>query len=384
MSIEGADIVGVVNLHNEGDSATASLVSAWRAIEVARIKGLDAHLAIVLDSADDQTLRTALRWQEKYGTYLMTTNAGDLGLARNAAAKSFDTKWLAFLDGDDLWGVDWLVAAHDAVLESSAGLRDVFHPQVNIIFGDHHSLLHHIDSTNPEFLWSRFCLHNAWTALSFVRRDLLLEMPYPKNDLSNGYGYEDWSWNMAVLDAGGRHRVVEDTVHFIKRTNGDSLLGQSRQALRTRYPSAIKQATRPEDESSTPTTAEVDAGTHSTAPVELSPAVFRQIRMATTIEPDVAKTLTAAGTPSSLPQNFNTHNTAPQFALEELWALRTDSATIGEICDQSRLLSPLHVDDRVKVVAEFLLTERAVGRPVGESVLITEAIGALPQLASRT
>ena len=395
-------IAAVVNLHTEGETALPSIISAWRAVEAARSHGIDAHLVLVADSPDLPTVRVVERWRAR-GAAIVSTDVGDLGAARNVAADAVDSTWLAFLDADDLWGEAWLVEAHAMATDGTAKENDVFHPAVNIIFGDHHSLLHHIDSDGPDFRWSRFHLHNAWTALSFVRRDHLLALPYPNNDLANGFGFEDWSWNMAVLDSGGRHRVVRNTCHFIKRTNSDagpdseaSLLAQSQHSLRTRYPT-VSSPERSADHS-LPTSSSagndtnVDEGTHLVAPIELPPEIFRQIRIAASIEPAVAKTLSSTGPPSSLPQNFNTHNTAGQRALEELWLLRTKvetseetaQVTIGELCDRSTLLWSLESTERAKVVAEFLLTERQLGRAAGDSTLIAEATAVYSQLASST
>ena len=377
-------ITAVVNLHEEGTSAEPSLISAWRAVQRARSAEVSATLLLVVDTPNEATREVAERWAHRDDVDTIEISEGDLGAARNAAASHSNATWLAFLDGDDLWGEEWLVAAHAAAVGVEAGAGtgtgggDVFHPQVNVIFGDHHSLLHHIDSNSPDFRWARFCLHNAWTALSFVRRQLVVDLPYPRNELALGFGFEDWSWNMAVLDQGGRHHVVPNTCHFIKRTNRGSLLSESQQALRTRYPHAPT-ARRGSDDDLTQT---VDDGTHRVAPIELSADIFEQIRLATTVEPAVADTLSAAGTPKALPQNFNTHRTAAQFALEELWRLRTVDSTVGEILDRATHLANLDAADRVVVVAEFLLDEVALGRPVGNSLSITEATAALSQLSS--
>ncbi len=364
-------------------TAEPSIISAWRSVQRAIAAGLSASVLLVLDSPDAATTNVAARWTNRstVDTVIdsVTVHEGDLGAARNAATAHTAASWLAFLDADDLWGEHWLVLAHTAATSQPSGIYDVFHPQVNIIFGDHHSLLHHIDSESPDFRWSRFCLHNAWTALSFVRRELLTELPYPRNDLDSGFGYEDWSWNMAVLDSGGRHHAVENTCHFIKRINGDSLLAASQQALRTRYPDVpAPQRTSPAP-APKPTP---DPGTHVVAPIDLASEIFDQITLAGTIEPAVTETISGRGAPRSLPQNFNTHNTAAQFALEELWRLRTPNATIGEICERSPQLASLHAEDRLSVVAEFVLSEKLLGRTVGESVAITEATTALSQLSS--
>ena len=137
-------ITAVVNLHDEGATAEPSLISAWRAVQRAQRSGLSADLLLVLDAPDDATASLAERWGDRRDVRSITISEGDLGAARNASVAGTDATWLAFLDADDLWGEEWLVAAASAA--DGASEFDVFHPQVNIIFGDHHSLLHHIDS----------------------------------------------------------------------------------------------------------------------------------------------------------------------------------------------------------------------------------------------
>lgn len=232
------DVTAAVNLHREGSAALPSMISAWRSVEHARAHGINAELLLVLDRSDDSTTRVADRWTSR-GARVVHVDVGDLGAARNrAVATCGDSEWIAFLDADDLWGEYWLTAAYTAVLESGGeSQHDVWHPAVNIIFGDHHSLLHHVDSSDASFSWARFRLHNQWTALSFVRRSTIEDIPYPRNDLASGFGFEDWSWNEEVLRRGGRHRVVADTCHFIHRSSNPSLLSQSQHALRTPYTS---------------------------------------------------------------------------------------------------------------------------------------------------
>jgi hypothetical protein len=308
---------------------------------------------------------------------------GDLGAARNAAVDSCTSEWVAFLDADDLWGEHWLTAAHTAATDSGVeSSLDVWHPAVNIIFGDHHSLLHHVDSADATFSWSRFRLHNQWTALSFVRHSTMTAIPFPRNDLASGFGFEDWSWNEEVLRRGGRHRVVAETCHFIHRSTDVSLLSQSQQALRTPYPSdnTIEfrrpvAAERPEVSGT--------AETHRIAEVELTEALRAQVRFASTIEPRILETVRPDLDDLHLPQNFQTHVTPGQLALEELDAIAANApptTTVGDLLDLSRRLPHLPSEQRVRVVAEVLLDPELANRERGDSDWIDEAFRHFPQL----
>ena len=375
------DIAAVVNLHREGSAATPSIISAWRAVRAAKRNSIPAQLVLVLDRPDQATLAIAQQWSAR-DAQLVTVNEGDLGASRNAAVASVDVDWIAFLDSDDLWGETWLVQAHREATANATDALEVWHPQVNVVFGDHHSLLHHVDSDDPRFRWSRFCLHNAWTALSFVRRQVLCDVPYLRNDLSNGFGFEDWSWNMAILERGGHHRVVADSCHFIKRTGSPSLLSQSQTALRTPYPTADGRR-RDERERSVPFEEDrvADAGTHVAAPLDLSEIIFQQIKLASTIEPSVTRTVRGPRDPAALPQNFNTHNTPEQYALEELWSLRTTDRSVAAILDDARSLPGLDERARSLVIAEFTVREVALGRTLGSSGLLEETCATYPQVA---
>ena len=390
----GTEVAAVVNLHTEGSAATPTVISAWRAVNAARVAGIDAELVLVLDTPDAETTHMAGQWEAR-GASIVTCAVGDLGAARNLAAETVDAEWIAFLDGDDLWSESWLVDAHTAATAATASMFiDVWHPALSVIFGDHHSLLHHIPSTDPLFSWARFRLHNAWTALCFVRVSHLRSVPYPRNDLATGYGFEDWSWNEEILRRGGRHQVVPDTCHFIRRGSG-TLLGQSQAALRSFYktpesiarldPDRLPGATTEIQELS-PTDPDLPA-THRHAPVDLSPKLREAVRLATVTEPAIAETLGPDDTSQSLPQNFNTHVTSAQRALESIYleARVRPYATTGELCETaSDLLAQLSPNDRARVVADVIIDPSQQDIPRGTSELIAEAIHHYPQLLRTT
>ena len=377
------DITAVVNLHREGASALPSIISAWRAVEAARHHGLNCTLVLALDRSDRETAATAERWEPR-GANIIEIDEGDLGQARNRAGEAADSTWLAYLDADDLWGEAWLWRAHAEASANSVRLT-VWHPALNIIFGDHHSVVHHVDSTDASFSWSRFRLHNQWTALSFVRRHDLLNVPYPRNDLEKGFGFEDWSWNEEVLRRGGQHRIVPDTCHFIHRSEKPSLLSSSQHALRTRYPAApgVTYHLRPVEQ----ITAESDnPATHEVTPLDLSQELRQQVRSASTIEPRVLATVDPASADSVLPQNFQRHVTPLHAALHELSLTQhatADEATIAELLHTSSRVHQLESSDRTFVVAEVLLDPELSTRSWGESPLISEAIDRYPQLVRR-
>lgn len=205
----------VVTLHREGLLAAASLASAMEAAEFARARGSTVHLMAVLDRPDAATASVLESW--KGGIEVLERACGDVGLNRNAAVAALPARFLALLDGDDLWTPDWLAAAHDAARAGPS--RAVWHPEANLYF-DQHGHEHwfmHPDMEAPDFDRASMELFNPWTALCFAPRELFLEVPYPASDLAGGFGYEDWHWNLATAARGAVHKTVPGTVHLIRQ-----------------------------------------------------------------------------------------------------------------------------------------------------------------------
>ncbi|WP_140984189.1 glycosyltransferase family 2 protein [Asticcacaulis tiandongensis] len=217
------DITAIVNLHNEGQMARASLVNLKRAAEFARQSGLTVEIIAALDRANPETVALA---EDMSDTHLRCVyfDHGDLGRSRNNAVEVAQGQWIAFLDGDDLWSENWLTEAHAC---ASADPRFiVWHPEINLYFGDSSGLHIHADMEQTEFEPLALALSNIWTALCFTKRDWLLRVPYPMTDLQNRVGFEDWGWNISIIEHGGLHKVVKGTGHAL-RTRWNSLAQQS-------------------------------------------------------------------------------------------------------------------------------------------------------------
>jgi hypothetical protein len=207
------DITAILNLHREFILAHASLRSMRAAQAVATAAGLSVQLLVVADRTDGATRDYLAQWND---LELLETDVDDLGLARNAGIVAASGRYIAFIDGDDLWTANWLAEAHAAAQQDPR--RVVWHPEVNLYFGTGHRpyWMLHPDMDTPECNWMDLSHGNLWTALSFAARDLYQEVPYERTDLANGYGYEDWSWNCAVIAHGSLHRPVPGTAHLIR------------------------------------------------------------------------------------------------------------------------------------------------------------------------
>lgn len=226
------DVTCIVNGHREGRIFYSSLMSVERAINHSIKCGLRAACHIVLDRSNKDTVEIAEKFSDRCSNsgiplQISRVDYGDLSLARNHGVNECDSEYICFLDGDDLWCKTWIVDSVQAA--KKFGDNYIFHPEYNIYFGgrsDH--VLHHVDMEDPDFHMNAFYRLNYWTALTFSRTEIYKLYPYITNQIADGFGYEDWTWNFQTIDAGLKHKVVPGTAHFIRRVDEEgSLLDQT-------------------------------------------------------------------------------------------------------------------------------------------------------------
>ena len=228
MNVE-PDITVTIIFHHEGALALSALASLGDLVSVARAGGLAVETQAILDRADELT-RHNLKEQGWWIDAVEEVSFGDLGLSRNAGARTARGRFLSFLDGDDLWGEQWLRAAFQAATAPAAPDDLIWHPEYLYVFSDAEpdgkpaaGITRMQSSDTPGFDPAMLLFGNLWSANAFASRDLYLRFPYYAVDRNRGIGIDDWSWNLATLAAGVQHRVVPGAVHLIRRKVAGSL-----------------------------------------------------------------------------------------------------------------------------------------------------------------
>lgn len=207
------DISAIITAHREGAMLGLSLNSFMEAIREAENGGLTVEKLIVLDRANDAT-RAMLPQSGKSDFIIREVDYGDQGAARNLAVEVCSGEYIAFLDGDDLWSYNWLTKAHQVCLTDSSMIA---HPEFNWFFDNSNRILIKADQDGCAYDEEFLRFGNFWDAMCMAPREAYTRYPFCARAVSSGYAYEDWYWNCETVEAGYRHRVVPDTVHFKRR-----------------------------------------------------------------------------------------------------------------------------------------------------------------------
>lgn len=207
------DISAILTAHREGTMAGMTLRSFLDAADWACREGLEVELLVMLDDPDITTKTVFADIDTQANVHHVAF--GDQGLVRNHAVGLSRGEYIAFLDGDDLWSENWLVAAHETCIQEPG--RIVAHPVVDWFFDQNNNLFFHADQTDPEFSPAHLRIANFWDALCMAPRQAYLEHPFGVRAVTEGFAYEDWHWNCETLVAGYVHQVAPDTIHFKRR-----------------------------------------------------------------------------------------------------------------------------------------------------------------------
>ncbi len=209
-------IAAVITAHAEGVWLTHAIESALRN---SALLGVDTKVYVILDNPDEPTLAAANAFGS--AVTLMNVSFGDVCKVRNHAVSAISEEYIAFLDGDDLWGDSWLSACLSQLSKEREDDDWVFHPQLTYCFGtegiESSIVMEHIDSESREFNPYSLVSSNLWSALAFAPRKLFARYPYVSSSLELGLGFEDWTFNIQTLSGGVRHKVLDKTIHFIRR-----------------------------------------------------------------------------------------------------------------------------------------------------------------------
>lgn len=216
------DVSVIINLHTEGTVCGGTLDSVLEALRKASDCGISCEIICVVDNGNRETLEFIRRYNQAVEVF--ECHFGDLSESRNFGISLSKGRFITFIDGDDLWGNEWVCQCMRIMRDKrDEGL--IIHPQLNLYFGKgtDSSFWVHPDFGVGEVDLLDLFISNRWTASCFAHRNVFRSVPYVKNQIDRGYGYEDWLWNLETSVKGYNHVTAEKTCHFIRRKSTNSL-----------------------------------------------------------------------------------------------------------------------------------------------------------------
>jgi hypothetical protein len=211
------DVTLVMTVHSETLVAGPTMESAEQAIAAAEAAGHSVERILALDNPTEAT-------SDYFGQHAFDgwdrrlMHEGDPGRIRNAIVPETAGRFVAFLDGDDLFSENWLSAGVTVLKEAAAeGARVIAHPELNVIFDGGTQLNHNLGQDSPLFTPHFLYVRNCYDTLCLTPREAHLEVPYGKRDIPRGISREDWQFGVETMARGWRHVVVPDTIIFKRR-----------------------------------------------------------------------------------------------------------------------------------------------------------------------
>ena len=216
------DLCVVVTAHSEGKLLRPTLRSIDKAASIAVSNGYKINVVLVLDNADEETELEANRWDQiPAGVKLkkIKTKNGDAGSSRNSGILKANSKFVAFCDGDDLISENYLLKGIKHLEQTSYPV--IVHPNFVVSFGARKNLWPIRSFSSQEISYKDLINANLWPSSSISKKETYLSLPYKKLIPKEGFGPEDWLWNIETTAAGYRHEAIANTIFFYRtRRNG--------------------------------------------------------------------------------------------------------------------------------------------------------------------
>lgn len=204
-----------ITAHTEGPLAEKTIKSVFLAITELEKQGITYEIIINIDRGDKATYDYFTKFHKDSRFIILESDFGDLGLSRNHILSKSHGEIISFLDADDLISKNWYLNAFNHIKSSNHSV--VVHPKSSLLFGpDYDStlcLFHNSTSKPAEALIALGA--NRWISTAIAKREIFEDTPYIATE--NGYGHEDYTFNLQTIAKDIAHETAKNTVHFYRQ-----------------------------------------------------------------------------------------------------------------------------------------------------------------------
>lgn len=224
------DISVIVTGHDEGRLIHRTFNSIFRSINFATKRGLNIEVILHLDAPTQKTLEYIDSSSYKKQLKILKSDFKDLGLSRNFSVSKAKGKYIAFIDGDDLFCENWLFESFN--FAESYKEKAILHPEYLINFEGQNLIWKRVSSIDPAFRYGSLMTFDSWGSTSLIEKSLLKELKFSSCPLDSSWGYTNWTFACDTLVNGIPHIVVPKTVVFIRKKAVGGMTNKSIQESR--------------------------------------------------------------------------------------------------------------------------------------------------------
>ncbi len=221
-----------ITAHNEGLIAHKTMRSVFRALK--NYKGT-YEIIVHIDSGTKETKAYFDRYEKNPKISVFHNSFKDIGESRNSIVQKAKGNYIIFLDADDLVSENYFDVMVSVIKNNKNNV--VVHPECCLCFWEDYAsyclLWKGVPATSrPEaarLLFSR----NRWPSACAGKRELFQKYPYQAT--ADGYGHEDYGFNIELANAGVQHLIADHTILFYRQKASSAMRSNNARAVTQPY-----------------------------------------------------------------------------------------------------------------------------------------------------
>lgn len=210
------DVTVNITAHKETYYLFRTLKSILAMLELAKAEKITTIVQIHLDNADPVTEKIANDFaKENKDCVIYANHFGDASASRNFLIDKTSSKYILFVDGDDLFTENFICEAFKVA--EQFGHPCIVSAEDIIKFGDAvDPYIFRVESTvDKPGIKSALFEMNLYISQNLVTTEIFKACKYEPN--MGNYGFEDWHWNTKAIYEGYEFLVAKDTVFFYRQ-----------------------------------------------------------------------------------------------------------------------------------------------------------------------